>query len=386
MNIAIVAIACVVIFFLLPLLCWFMAKTKWPNRELKPTRSGVPPNPPSSQPTIKRPRQEEGTSTRKPSKSKVKGKGKAHDIPHMPNSDPLKVVYQIEFERHDIPVSISVYTIREFFSLPHIENPQFPFHPSVEIRTDNILSVLMGAAHKWDHLRKISTDFLLPDYRVLYAIYHHCIRQDTHHSEFNSFDSLQLYAIGIGLFIDLGNLIFEGIVACLVSHHDGMGSYNALVMGSLITYILIHFYKVPHYKKEIAVKPSKGTYNIGSWHRSLSQAPIYVRAKNDADDRFLQMKARELTGSKGKIIQGSSCRTAPPPTTSEDVQGQFALMKKIMKKVEKIGKHLNIPHFDSDDNIEVPVPPSAAPIVEEGEEEVEDSESEGNEDVSSNDS
>ncbi|KAM7498927.1 hypothetical protein LguiA_023341 [Lonicera macranthoides] len=506
MNIAIVAIACVVIFFLLPLLRWFMAKTKRPNRELKHTRSRGPPNPPPSQPPVKRPRQEEGPSTRKPSQSK--GKGKAHDIPHMPHSDASKVIYQIEFERHDIPgryfprfqsqddvraiqlpgtyflsmltikrtlkdygsrfaelkvicerdfkiddfqpnakrpntpinvinwivsrgwtpilqnhvcnphivrefyfrgsiqsisnssaqrivswvrgqeVSISAYTIREFFSLPHIENPQFPFHPSVEISTDNILSILMGAAHKWDHLRKIITGFFLPDYRVLYAIYHHCIRQDTHHSEFNVFDSLQLFAIGTGLSIDLGNLIFEGIVACLVSHHDGTGSYNALVMGSLITHILIHFYKVPHYKKEIAVKPSKGTYNIGSWHRSLSQAPIYVRAKNDADDRFLQMKARELTGSKGKIIQVSSRRIAPPPAPSEDVQGLFALMKKIIKKVEKIGKHLNIPHFDSDDDLEAPVPPAIATIVEEGEdeEEVEDSESEGNEDVSSSDS
>ncbi|KAM7469732.1 hypothetical protein LguiA_007915 [Lonicera macranthoides] len=246
-------------------------------------------------------------------------------------------------------VSISAFTIREYYSLPHIEQPQFPFHPSVDINTDNALSILMGAAHKWDGLPKINTGFLLPDYRVLYSIYHHCIRQDSHHSEFNVLDSLRLYAIGTRLSIDLGDLIFKGMTSCLVYHHDGSGSYNSLVMGSLITRILVHFYNVPRYKKEITVKPSKGTYNLGSWHRSLSQAPIYERAANDADDHFLQMKARELIGSKGRIIQGSSRRTAhhrlPPRMT----------------------------------------PPSSAPAEEE-DEEAADSEEEEDEDGSSSDS
>ncbi|KAM7517925.1 hypothetical protein LguiB_016887 [Lonicera macranthoides] len=65
MNFAIGAIACVVILCLLPILCWFMAKTKRPNRELNPTGSRPPPNPPLSQPPVKRPRKEEGPLTRK---------------------------------------------------------------------------------------------------------------------------------------------------------------------------------------------------------------------------------------------------------------------------------------------------------------------------------
>ncbi|KAM7513818.1 hypothetical protein LguiA_003406 [Lonicera macranthoides] len=64
------------------------------------------------------------------------------------------------------------------------------------------------------------------------------------------------------------------------------------------------------------------------------------------------MKARELTGSKGRIIQGSSRHTAPPPAPSADVQRLFAFMK----KVDKIGKYLNNPHFDSNDDIEALAP------------------------------
>ncbi|KAM7507244.1 hypothetical protein LguiA_017697 [Lonicera macranthoides] len=131
---------------------------------------------------------------------------------------------------------------------------------------------------------------------------------------------------------DIGDLIFEGIVSCLVSHRNESGSYNALTMGSLITRILVHLYKVPRYKKEIAMKPSKGVYNIGSWHRSLSQAPIYERAASDTDDRFLQMKAREQTGSNGRIIQGKTRRTIPQSVPSAEVQGLSAFMRKIKKK------------------------------------------------------
>ncbi|KAM7501109.1 hypothetical protein LguiB_000013 [Lonicera macranthoides] len=282
-----------------------MAKIKRTNHDLNPPGLDTPPNPPTSQPPVKRPRREEGPSTRPKSKAKSKGK--------------------------------------------------FPFHPSVDVNTDNVLSILMGAAHKWDNLPKINTGFLLPDYHMLYSIYHHCIHQDTHHFEFNVSNYLRLYAIGTGLSIDIRDLIFEGIVSCLASHHNGSSSYTALVTGSLITRILVHLYKVPRYKKEVSVKPSKGTYNLGSWHRSLSQAPIYVRAAIDADDRFLQMKAREQTGSKGRIVQGPTRRKAPPPpASSSDIQGHFAFMKKIMKKVDKIGHHLQISHFDNDDDVKAP--------------------------------
>ena len=139
------------------------------------------------------------------------------------------------------------------YPLPHIENPEFPLPTNTEFHFDTILSVLLGAVHTWGNLPKINTGFLLPDYGILYSIYHYCIRQDTHHSEFTPLDTLPLHAIGIGLSIDLGNLLFDGIAHCLVSHHDGSGS--PLVMGSLITKILVFLFQLPHYKKELAVKP-----------------------------------------------------------------------------------------------------------------------------------
>ncbi|KAM7461017.1 hypothetical protein LguiA_029138 [Lonicera macranthoides] len=224
-----------------------MAKTKRPNHELNSTRSVSPPNPPLSQPPIKRPRRKEDPSTHK--KSKAKGKGKASNIANMPHSHPSKVVYQLIFEHHDIP--------GRFF-------PRFQSQDDVR----EFGSRLAG------------------------------LSVDTHHSEFNVLDSLRLYAIGTGLSIDLGYLFFEGIAACLASHHDRSGPYNALVMGSLITKIM---------------------------------------AQNDADDRFLQMKAREHTRSKGHIILGSSRRSTPLIDPPSNVQGLFAFMKNILTK-EEVGQ------------------------------------------------
>ncbi|KAM7473357.1 hypothetical protein LguiB_020600 [Lonicera macranthoides] len=183
---------------------------------------------------VKCSRQEEGPSTRKALKSK--GKGKATDIPICPIPTPLMLC--INFN-----LSIMIFHVVIFLGFNLKMTFEIMDHP------------LLGHGH------------------LTY----------THHSEFNVFDSLRLYAISTRLSIDLGDLIFKGIVFCLVSHHDGIGS--------------------------------------------------------------------------------------PPPAPSADVQRLFTFLKKIMKKVDKIGKHLNILHFDSDDNIEAPAPSSTAPAKEEEEEE-----------------
>ncbi|KAM7502482.1 hypothetical protein LguiB_001386 [Lonicera macranthoides] len=99
-------------------------------------------------------------------------------------------------------------------------------------------------------------------------------------------------------------------------------------MGYLITKILIHFYQIPRYKKELAIKPLQGTYNIGSWNRSLAQAPIYERVTNDADDHFLQMKVHKQTESKGRIVQGPARGTAAPSGETEYIKGVFVLATK----------------------------------------------------------
>lgn len=129
--------------------------------------------------------------------------------------------------------------------------------------------------------------------------------------------------------------------------------------------------------------------NIQHWelNRSLSQAPIYVQVTNDEDDCFLQIKARELTDNKGRIIQGSTRRRAPPVTPATDFKGLLAFMNKIMKKVDKMEHHLQISHFDRDDDLEAPAQTSHTQAVEDdgGEDnEVEESEDEASDGPSSN--
>ena len=151
-------------------------------------------------------------------------------------------------------------------------------------------------------------------------------------------------------------------------------------MGSLITKILVFLFQNPRFKKELAVKPLRGPYNIGNWNSSFAQAPIYVRATNDAEDRFLQMKACEQTGSKWRIIQGASRRSMAPPTQSEDVKGLFAYMKEITRKVDLIGQHFKIPHFHSAEDVEAQIPSTAATTADE--EVAADTEEESNEEGS----
>ncbi|KAM7487183.1 hypothetical protein LguiB_024667 [Lonicera macranthoides] len=69
------------------------------------------------------------------------------------------------------------------------------------------------------------------------------------------------------------------------------------------------------------------------------------------------MKIREQTGSKGHIIQGPARRTAAPSGETKDIKGVFTFLKKILhtvecigKKVDRIGKKVNLyPHASEDD-------------------------------------
>ncbi|KAM7509162.1 hypothetical protein LguiA_019615 [Lonicera macranthoides] len=95
------------------------------------------------------------------------------------------------------------------------------------------------------------------------------------------------------------------------------------------------------------------------------------------------MKAREQTESKGRIVRGSSHRTTVQTGETKDVKGMFAFLKKIIKKVECIGKqverinnHLNtLPYNSDDDDEEARVPPVAT--TQATEEESDESSNEG---------
>lgn len=184
-------------------------------------------------------------------------------------------------------VHIDANTICEALSLPIVKTPQFPYTIDTQPNINDVLSELMGSPHTWGNLIRVGTGFLRPDYRVLYAIYHYCISPDSHHSETGSRDAVFLYAVGMGHTIDLVGFLFTKIVDCLTRRKECTETKTGLVLGSLISSILLSFWRVPSFTGETISRNSYGPYNLTSWKKSLSQASVYVRAKKDEDDAFI---------------------------------------------------------------------------------------------------
>ena len=112
-------------------------------------------------------------------------------------------------------------------------------------------------------------------------------------------------------------------------------------MGSLITNILVTIWKVPHFKSESSAKNYRGTYNLTSWKKSLSQASIYVRSARDKHDSFICMKNTSELGAKNKVIQGSTrqCAHSYHPTRQPEEKGIKGTLKRILKKIDFIGRN-----------------------------------------------
>ncbi|KAM7460248.1 hypothetical protein LguiB_006671 [Lonicera macranthoides] len=266
-------------------------------------------------------------------------------------------------------------SIRQIYSLPLVENPQYPYSVTQAPNINSVLSELMGSPHTWDNLLRVATGFLRPDYRILYAIYHYCISPDSHHSEVGPKDATFLYAVGMGHAIDLAQVLFSRVVECLTCRKEGQPSSTGLVLGSLITRVLTEIWNVQSFKSEPTARSSRGTYNFTSWKKSLSQAPVYIRAEKDEDDAFIQMKAQGEKGAKGKVIQGSTRQRSKTyrPSIQPEEKGFKGMLKRILAKLDRlhrsqvkirhnqhvigkqvhhIGKYLELPEFQHEFDVE----------------------------------
>lgn len=134
---------------------------------------------------------------------------------------------------------------------------------------------------------------------MLVPLVHSCIQPDSRSTQISK-KMVLYYAITEGHKIELGELLFKGILKCWCANQNGGTGKKGLYFGSLITRMMLHK-NVPCYENEATQACQERPYDLGSWKKSIGSKKFYVGNPDDNQDAFIIYKMDFLLNSNTQV-------------------------------------------------------------------------------------